>query len=334
MSKTNKIMFLFLLVLIVGLISLFFGRFYIEPKTILGILFSKIIPLQATWSGTMETIIFKVRFPRVFLAMIVGAMLSISGAAFQGMFHNPLVSPDVLGVSSAAGFGAAIAILLSGNIITIQLFALVFGIIGVIFTYLLSRIHKTTPILMLILSGVIVSAFFSALISLIKYIADPYEKLPEITFWLMGSLSTATMKDVLMILLPMIFCSSGLIFLGWRINILSMGDEEARSLGINTELLKGMIIVFATILTAAAVCVSGIIGWVGLIIPHVSRMIVGPDHRVLLPASLAIGAIYLTLIDNLSRSIYSAEIPLGILTAIIGLPFFAYLIRKSKGGWE
>jgi iron complex transport system permease protein len=205
---------------------------------------------------------------------------------------------------------------------------------GVIFAYMLSRIHKMTPILMLVLSGVIVSAFFSALISLIKYIADPFEKLPAITFWLMGSLSTASIKDILMIFFPMLVGVSGLLILGWRINILSMGDEEARSLGIKSELLKGIVIICATILTASAVCVSGIIGWVGLVIPHIARMIVGPDHCKLLPASLSIGASYLVLIDTVARTVSSAEIPLGILTAIIGLPFFAYLIRKTKGGWQ
>lgn len=334
MHIDKKIILLFILTLTVGIISLFFGRFYIEPGIVIKILFSKIIPIQSTWSETMETVIFQVRLPRVFLGMLVGATLSISGTAFQGMFQNPLVSPDILGVSSAAGFGAAIAILLSGNIVTIQILAFVFGIFGVVIAYLLSRVNKMTPILMLVLSGVVVSAFFSALISLIKYIADPYEKLPAITFWLMGSLSTASIKDILVILLPVIVGSSGLLLLGWRINVLSMGDEEARSLGIKTELLKGIVITCATILTASAVCISGMIGWVGLVIPHISRMIVGPDHCKLLPASFAIGATYLVIIDNIARSASSAEIPLGILTAIIGLPFFAYLIRKTKGGWK
>jgi iron complex transport system permease protein len=282
----------------------------------------------------METVIFKVRLPRILLAMLVGSALSISGASFQGMFQNPLVSPSILGVSSAAGFGAAVAILYSCNSLMIQVSAILFGLIGVILTYFLSRVYKTTSILMLVLSGVVISAFLSALISLTKYVADPYEKLPAITFWLMGSLSTASMKDLLRIIFPMSLGIGGLLAVSWRINILSMGDEEARSLGIKTELLKGVIIFCATILTASAVCVSGMIGWVGLIIPHICRMIVGPDHRKLLPASLSVGAAYLLLIDDLARTVSSAEIPLGILTAIIGLPFFAYLIRKTKGGWH
>jgi iron complex transport system permease protein len=265
--------------------------------------------------------------------MFVGASLSISGAAYQGMFRNPLVSPDILGVSAAAGFGAALAILLSGNSVAIQVSAFAFGILGVILTYLISRVYKTTPILMLVLSGVVVSAFFGALISVTKFVADPYQKLPAITFWLMGSLGTASLRDVVA-MLPSIFLGTvGLMLVRWRINILSMGDEEARSLGVNTERLKIIIIFCATLLTAAAVCVSGIIGWVGLIIPHVGRMLVGPDHRWLLPASIALGAAYVLLMDDLARTVTSAEIPLGILTAIIGAPFFAYLLRRSKGGW-
>lgn len=332
----SKKQFAVLIILPVAMffISLFLGRYYIDPLTIIRILFAKLIPIQSDWPSTMETVIFKVRLPRILLAMLVGSALSISGASFQGMFQNPLVSPSILGVSSAAGFGAAVAILYSCNSLMIQVSAILFGLIGVILTYFLSRVYKTTSILMLVLSGVVISAFFSALISLTKYVADPYEKLPAITFWLMGSLSTASMKDLLRIIFPMSLGIGGLLAVSWRINILSMGDEEARSLGIKTELLKGVIIFCATILTASAVCVSGMIGWVGLIIPHICRMIVGPDHRKLLPASLSVGAAYLLLIDDLARTVSSAEIPLGILTAIIGLPFFAYLIRKTKGGWH
>jgi iron complex transport system permease protein len=266
--------------------------------------------------------------------MMVGAGLSISGASYQGMFRNPLVSPDILGVSAAAGFGASLAILMSLNEGMIQVLALAFGIVGVILTYLISRVYRTTPVLMLVLSGVVVGAFFSAMIAITKYVADPYTKLPAITFWLMGSLSTASARDIITILPSMLIGSVGLLLVSWRINILAMGDDEARSLGIRTELLKGVVIFCSTIVTAAAVCVSGIIGWVGLVIPHIARMMVGPDHRVLLPASIAIGSAYLLFVDNLARTLIAAEIPLGILTAIIGAPFFAYLLRRTKGGWR
>jgi iron complex transport system permease protein len=332
----SKYKLLLLIVVPLGLfyISLFIGRYPIAPLTVLKAMGAKFLPIHPILSDTINTVIFQIRLPRTLMAMAVGAGLSISGASFQGMFRNPLVSPDILGVSSAAGFGAALAILLSGNAATIQIFAFLFGIIGVIMTYLLSRVYRSTPILMLVLSGVVVSAFFSALISATKYIADPFEKLPAITFWLMGSLSATSVKDLATALPPIALGIIGLLLVRWRLNVLAMGDEEARALGIKTEVLKSFVIFCATIVTASSVCVSGMIGWVGLVIPHIGRMIVGPDHKVLLPATVAIGASYLLIIDNIARTAISAEIPLGILTAIIGAPFFGYLIRKTKGGWR
>jgi iron complex transport system permease protein len=282
----------------------------------------------------METIIMSVRLPRALLAMLVGAGLSISGASFQGIFSNPLVSPDILGVTSAAGFGAAVAILCSFNSTLIQTSAFAFGLLGVGLSYMISRVYKTTPILMLVLSGVIVAALFGALTSATKYLADPELKLRDITFWLMGSMASASWKDVFRVFIPIAVGMSGLLMLRWRLNLLSMGDEEARSLGVRTERLKGIIIVCTTLITAASVCVAGVIGWIGLVIPHVARMIVGPDHKVLLPTSIAIGACYLLIIDDIARTATTTEIPLGILTAVIGAPFFAYLLRKTKGGWK
>ena len=333
MSK-KKILFLIILPLAIFYISLFIGRYPISPLVVIKVLTSKIFPIEPSWADTIENIIFRIRMPRTLLAMFVGSALSVSGASFQGMFRNPLVSPDILGVSAAAGFGAALAILISGNAVTIQVFAFIFGICGVVLTYLISRIYKTTPVLILVLSGVVVGAFFSALISATKYVADPYEKLPAITFWLMGSLASASVKDLITAVPPIIFGTIGLLMVRWRINILAMGDEEARSLGIRTEVLKFFIIFCCTLVTASAVCVSGMIGWVGLIIPHVGRMLVGPDHEQLLPTSIALGSTYLLIVDDLARTVTSAEIPLGILTAVIGAPFFAYLIRRTKGGWK
>lgn len=313
--------------------SLFFGRYFIPPETMLKVLLSKIFPIPVDWSTTVETVIFKVRMPRLVLALCIGAGLASSGAAFQGMFQNPLVSPDILGVTSGAGFGAALAILLGGNAYGIQFAAFLFGVLAVVITYSVSRIYRSTPTLLLVLAGIVVGAIFSALISLTKYVADPYQKLPEITFWLMGSLSSASKSEVFTagpaILLGMV----GLWAVRWQINVLSLGDEEARSLGVRTELLKAVIIFCATLISAASVSVCGIIGWVGLIIPHLARMIVGPDHRTLLPASLALGAAYLLLIDDLARTITTAEVPLGILTSLVGAPFFAFLLRKTRGGW-
>lgn len=330
----KKVLFLIVLPLAIFYVSLFIGRYPISPVTVIQVMLSKVFPIDPGWAETIENIIFRIRLPRTLLAMFVGSALSVSGASFQGMFRNPLVSPDILGVSAAAGFGAALAILISGNSVTIQVLAFVFGIFGVILTYLISRIYKTTPVLILVLSGVVVGAFFSALISATKYVADPYEKLPAITFWLMGSLASASLKDLITAAPPILVGTIGLLMIRWRINILAMGDEEARSLGIRTEVLKFFIIFCCTLVTASAVCVSGMIGWVGLIIPHVGRMLVGPNHKQLLPASIALGATYLLVIDDLARTVTSAEIPLGILTAVIGAPFFAYLIRRTKGGWK
>ncbi|MDD4803473.1 MAG: iron ABC transporter permease [Syntrophomonas sp.] len=316
-------------------ISLFLGRHVIDPVTVLKILAHKLMffPLEQTWTDAAETVVMRVRMPRAIMAGAVGAGLSISGAAFQGMFHNPLVSPFILGVSAGAGFGAALAIVLNGSMVMIQLLAFTFGIIAVAITYFTSRIYKTAPILMLVLSGMVVSAFFQSLLSLLKYLADTEDKLPAILFWLMGSMSSVGLEDLPIALLPVIAGSVGLLLIRWRFNILSMGEPEARAMGINTELIKGITIFCTTIISSSIVAFCGIIGWVGLVIPHLCRMLVGPDHRVLMPTSLCIGAAYLILIDNLSRIISPAEVPLGILTAMVGAPFFAFLLRKTKGGW-
>lgn len=333
MSRTG-IAVLILLPVALLLASLFIGRYPVSPLTCARVLLAPVIPMQRTWDPTVESVIWDIRVWRALLAMLIGAGLSISGASFQGMFQNPLVSPDILGVSAAAGFGACVAILLSGSDGTIQASAFLFGMIGVLATYLLSRVYKTAPVLMLVLSGIVCGSVFSAFLSITKIVADPLSRLPAITFWLMGSLSSTSYHDVLTVAPPILAGSAGLLLLSWRINLLSMGDEEARSLGSRTELLKAAIIVCCTLITASAVCVAGIVGWVGLVIPHIGRMMVGPNHRALLPASMAIGAAYLLLIDNIARTAASVEIPLGILTAIIGAPFFGYLLRKTKGAWK
>lgn len=305
-----------------------------SPSEVVHILASKVVPLEQTWPDTMETVIFDVRLPRALAAMLVGAGLSVSGASFQGLFKNPLVSPQILGVASGAGFGAALVMLLSDNLVYVQLAAFSFGLFAVICTYMISKIYKTRPVLTLVLAGIVVGAFFQALTSMIKYIADPWNKLPAITFWLMGSFNAISLRDLAIVGPIMLAGILALMLLRWRINVLSLGEEEARSMGVNTEQLRMFIILAATVVTASSVCVSGIIGWVGLIIPHVGRMLVGPDHTRLLPATFMLGASYLLIIDNLSRSMFSAEIPIGILTAILGAPFFAYILRNPKAGWS
>ncbi len=332
----KKIFILVVMPLLIFFISLFIGRLSIDPATLLKVLCSKIfffIPMEKTWTDAVEIVVLRIRLPRAIMAMMVGAGLSISGAAFQGMFNNPLVSPYLLGVSSGAGFGAALAILIDSNTIIIQTSSFIFGTLAVVITYCISRVYKTTPLLMLVLSGVVVSSLFMALISLIKFIADPEEKLPTIVFWIMGSFGSVRLEDIFITCPPIIIGITGLLFVRWRINLMSMGDREAKAMGTKVELLKAIIIICTTMISAAAVSVCGIIGWVGLVIPHVCRMWVGPNHKVLLPVTIVVGACYLLIIDNFARAMTGSEIPLGILTAIVGAPFFAYLLRRSKGGW-
>ncbi len=314
-------------------VSFGLGRFAVDPVTVVRILTSRVLPIHQTWSAAEESVVLDIRLPRIALAMCIGAGLSISGASFQGIFRNPLVSPDLLGVSAAAGFGAALAIVLSGSTGLINVLAFAFGVSAVVVTYLMSRVQRTTPVIMLVLSGIIVASFFSSLISVMTYVADPQKELPAITFWLLGSLSSAT-PSRLAVAGPLILAGIvGLVAVRWRINVIALGDDEARALGARAELIKGVVIVCVTVITAAAVAVAGIIGWVGLVIPHATRILVGPDHRKLLPATLAVGASYLLLIDDLSRTIASAEVPIGILTALIGAPVFAILIRRQRGRW-
>ena len=313
--------------------SFLMGRYPVSPVDVVKTILSPIFP-QLSVSSTVNTIVWQIRLPRILAALLVGASLSMAGTAFQGIFKNPLVSSDLLGVSNGAGFGAALAILLSGSGAVIQVFAFIFGIISVSITYLISKAYKAGGILILVLSGVAISAFFNSLISGIKFIADPEDKLPEIVYWLMGSLASVTMNEIIMIIIPLFIGFIVLYLLRWQMNILAMGDEEAQSLGLNPSRIRLIIIAACTLLTSAAVSISGIIGWIGMIIPHMARMIVGPDNKVLLPASLSLGASFLLLIDNISRVVISIEIPIGILTAVIGVPIFLYLLRRGYSEWS
>lgn len=317
------------------IVSLFLGRYAVTPSEVLNIIGYKLgLPIEPTWSDSAETVVIRVRLPRAIMALLIGAGLSMSGAAFQGMFQNPLVSPFVLGVSAGASFGAAVGLVLELPAIGIQLTSFCFGLIAVGITYFISHIFKSTPILMLVLAGMVVSAFFQAMLSLIKFIADDEDKLPAITFWLMGSLGSISPEDLAIASIPIIVCMVVIYILRWKLNVLSMGDREARALGINNERLKAVIIITTTVITSTAVAFCGIIGWVGQVIPHFCRMLVGPDHKVLIPATIVVGSGYLLFIDNLCRLLTATEIPLGILTAVIGAPVFAYLLRKTKGGWN
>lgn len=326
------------ILLCLPLIALFFisfliGRYPIAPYDVMIALASKILNINSTVSPTMETIIYQVRLPRIVAAMLVGAALSIAGASFQGLFKNPLVAPDKLGVSAGAGFAASLAILMSLGTILIQILAFFGGLIAVGLTYFISRTFKGTSILTLILCGIAIESFFGAMIALSKYVADPYQQLPSIVFWLLGSFSAVTLEKLVMMGIPVVIGIIILLLIRWRINVISMGEEEAQTLGVDTKKLQAIIILSCTVVTASSVSICGIIGWIGLVIPHVARMIVGPDHKILLPASVIMGAFFLLLIDDITRTLTTVEIPIGILTALIGVPFFLYLLRKSKEVW-
>lgn len=332
-KKISVFTALILIMIAAIFISICSGRYSIPIDQLFTILMGKIFDLQKTWPDTLETVLINVRIPRIIIALVVGAALSTAGSTYQGLFKNPMVSPDILGAAAGAGFGATVGILLSFNTVEIQISAFVFGIIAVSISYLLSNIisRKSNTILILVLTGMVIESLFSSMISITKYVADPESKLPAITFWLMGGLNTSTWRNVVVLLVPVIIASIPLFLVRYKINVLSFGEEEAKALGVDTTKTRFLIIMCSTLLTTSAVSVSGMVGWVGLIIPHIARMIVGPNYKVLLPASFIIGGTYLLLIDDLARSLFITEIPLGILTALIGAPFFLFLLLKQRG---
>lgn len=283
---------------------------------------------------TAVTVVFNVRLPRVLAAVLVGSALAASGATYQGLFRNPLVSPDILGVSAGASLGAVIGIFLALPVPAIQLVSFVGGLIAVLAVYAVGGlIRGRDPILTLVLAGVAVGALVGAGISLIKILADPYDQLPAITYWLLGSLASVTLADLAFVL-PSVVSGSALLFLlRWRVNLLSLGEDEARALGVETTRLRPILVIAATLMTSAVVSITGVIGWIGLVVPHVVRMLVGPDFRVLLPVSMLVGAAFLLVIDLLARSVALTEIPLGILTAVVGAPFFLGLLARGRTGW-
>ena len=262
--------------------------------------------------------------------ILVGAGLSISGVAFQGIFQNPLVSPDIISVSSGSAFGAVLGILLFGMNSYVIILALLFGILSVIITYSLSKVRGESSVLSLILSGMVITALFSALISLVKYTADPYDKLPAITYWLMGSFSSSSYNNIKIAILPILLGIVILYFLRWRINILSLGDEEVKALGMNPVYIRGFIIIAVTMISATCVTLTGIIGWVGLLIPHICRMYIGADNIKLIPSSCIMGDIFMLIIDGIARTATSSEIPIGILTSLVGAPFFIIIFKKYR----
>lgn len=331
-SARGVIALLTVVLAVAAVVSLGIGRYDIAFSRVIGILSAPIgLPAEAV-TPTEANVVLTVRLPRILLALLTGAGLALSGTALQGVFRNPLVGPQVVGVSSGAAFGGTLAILLSFPRYGLLGSAFAFGLAALVLVYALNGMVARRNILALVLAGVVVTGFFSALVSLLQYLADTEDKLPAMVFWLLGSFATANWDKLFLISAPVL--AGGLLLLGlrWRINLLSMGDEDARALGVDVEPLRWLVLILVSAIVAAQVAVSGIIGWVGLVVPHLARMLVGPDHRVLLPAATVIGALYLLVIDTLARTVTGTEIPLGILTALVGTPVFALVLRQSQRG--
>ena len=319
------------------LLSFSLGRYRVPPAQVVKILFARFLELftgrevlQRTWTAQMETVVVNIRLPRIVMACLVGCSLSAAGAAFQGVFHNPMASPDILGASSGAAFGAALAILRGASTRMITLSAFGFGLLTVGLVMLVARRAPGARLINLILAGIMLSSLFNAGTSYIKLVADPSNQLPQITYWLMGSLSGTRLSDVPLAFLPMVIGLVPLFLLRWQLNLLSLGESEAKSLGVNTNRVRLALLLCATLVTAASVSFSGMIGWVGLVVPHLCRKLLGSDHRYLVPGSFLCGAAFLLLVDDVSRNLLAVEIPIGILTALIGAPFFLYLITRKE----
>jgi len=311
------------------LLSLSLGRYSNDPSKVLNVLFAR-LGANVNVDPAMESIIFNVRLPRILASVMIGAMLSLSGAVYQSVFRNPLVSPDLLGVSSGAAVGAAGAILLGAGLITRQLFAFIGGMTAVLITSLVPRILRNRSNMMLVLSGIIVGGFLSSVLAIMKFVAEEQTELSSIVFWQMGSLSSILGRELLAILPIFLICSSLLLLLSWRINILAFGDLEARTLGVNVRQVRSIVIICASLLTASAVSISGTIGWIGLVVPHLGRLIVGSDNTRTMPLAILIGALFMLLIDTLARTVSNVEVPLSILTGFVGAPLYAFLLYKQK----
>ena len=329
------------------LVSFALGRYPISPveliSTLGGLANNALANLAAHFgvaiphvevNQQMATALMNIRLPRILVVMLVGAALAVAGASYQGMFKNPLVSPDILGASAGASFGACLALLFDMSNSMVQLFAFIGAMVAVGGAVWMNKmVNKYDALLGLVLGGMLVTTLFQSFTSLVKFMADANDKLPAITFWLMGSFSRINQTDLAVIVAPMLAGFVLLMLERWKLNVLSFGEEEARSLGVNTGRVRLIVIFASTLIVACSVAVAGIVGWVGLVIPHLARSIVGPNYKVLLPTSMFIGAGYLLIVDDLCRLMASTEIPIGILTAIIGVPFFIFIFRHNIKGW-
>ena len=323
---------LFLLAILAAciVVALCAGKYPITPSESLEVIFCELFGRAGTYSEMTKNVVMGLRIPRIIASILCGIMLSMSGVAYQGLFKNPLVSPDFLGVSNGACIGAAIAILLGLSGVYLSGFAFIGGILAVSITVLIPTIMRSDSNIMLVLSGVIVGGAMSSILGFIKYVADPETELAAITYWTMGSFSYVTMDEIKSIVLTMAIPAVILMAMSWWIDILSMGESEAKSLGANISVIRNIAIACATLMTASSVCISGTIGWIGLVIPHFARMIVGPNNTKLIPAAGLMGGIFLLLVDTLTRTIGVAEMPVSILTGLIGAPFYAILLYRQR----
>ncbi len=329
-----KILLLSAVLMLSFFASFLVGRYAVSPDVVWDIIRSNFMKVDAYWDDTLVTVVMQVRLPRIVAAILVGGALSISGASYQTLFKNPMVSPDILGVSAGAGFGAALAMLYGSGWWQIQVSAFVFGIIAVVAAYLIGNILGRQNITVLVLAGIVVSGLFQALLSIVKTLADPDDALPSITFWLMGSLGKAANSDVI-VLLPATAFSLALLFLFRnQINTLAAGEDEATAMGVNVRLVKLVVVVASTLMTVCAVSICGIIGWVGMVVPHIARLLVGASYSRLSVTSFLIGGIFLLLIDNLIRGAMGVDLPLGVMTALIGTPVFVVLLSQAKKEWS
>jgi iron complex transport system permease protein len=306
------------------------GRVAIPPERVVAILLSPIISQPGAWTPAEELIVLNVRLPRVCAALMVGAALAAAGAAYQNLFRNPIVSPDILGVSAGAGFGASAAVMLKLGSMGIQAAAFASGLLAVALCFSIGQVINRHSMTVLVLVGIVIAAFFQALISVLKIIADPIDVLPAITFWLLGGLNKITPGDLPLAAALILAGLATLYAVRWQINVMSIGSEEARNLGVNVGATRLLLVLSATLMTAAAVSVAGIVGWVGLVVPHMARMLVGPSFERMLPVTTLSGAVFVLVVDNFARVAGSMELPLGIVTSVIGAPLFLVLLLRVR----
>ncbi len=333
-TKKNRLR-LFYIGLLLAMLLVFFvaiccGHYSIDPVTCIEILFLKPFGYEGSWSTLDMSVVLGLRLPRIIGAILVGSCLAISGAAYQSTFQNPLVSPDLLGVSSGACVGAALAILMHLPSFMIMVMAFLAAVLTVAATLAIPKILRSESNIMLVLSGIVVGGVTGSMMGIIKYVADPESELPQITYWTMGSLDNVDLTVVGICIVPILICTVIMLRMSWWIDIISMGEKDAKTLGANVNRIRLITIVCSTLLTAISVCMCGTIGWIGLVVPHFARMFVGPDNTKLIPTSALLGAVFLMVVDTLARNVAVVEVPLGIITGLVGAPFYAWLLYKQR----